>query len=125
MTSGLLVVVAGYLALVAAVAAAAMLGVRCAPALRTGIVVAQVLLVIQAAVDTVTLLRGHRPADPATHLGYLVTSVALLPLLTARPGATREPPASASRSTAAVAALACAATAVVVVRLHATWAAAA
>lgn len=64
-------------------------------------------------------------ADPATHLGYLVTSVALLPLLTARPGAARELPASAPRSTAAVAALACAATTVVVVRLHATWAGAA
>jgi len=122
-TAGLLVVVAGYLALVAAVAAGAVLGVRCAAAVRTGVVVAQVLLVVQAVVDAVTLLRGHRPADLPTHLGYLIASVALLPLLTARPAAAAEPPAALPRSAAAVAALACTATAVVVVRLHATWAA--
>lgn len=71
------------------------------------------------------MLRGHRPADLATHLGYLTVSVTLLPLLTARPGTDGEPAVPLPRSASAVAALTCAATAVVVVRLHVTWAGAA
>lgn len=120
MTVQLLVVVAGYLAVVTVLAAAAAIGLPCVPAVRTGLLVAQVLLVVQAAVDAVTLLRGHRPADLPTHVGYLLTSVALLPLLIARPG--RTPQAAMPRSQHAVAALACAVTGVVVVRLHLTWA---
>jgi len=116
----LLAVVAGYLAVVAALAVAAALGVRCTAGVQAGMVVAQILLVVQAAVAAATLLRGHRPADLPTHLGYLATSVALLPLLAPRPGGTGSPPWS--RSSAMVAALACAVTAVVVVRLHVTWA---
>lgn len=90
-----------------------------AAAVRTGVVVAQAPLIVQAAVDAATLLRGHRPADLPVHVGYLLTSVALLPPLTARPGRGRPP--TRSRSDAAAAALASLVTAVVVIRLHATW----
>ncbi len=122
MSIRLLAVVAGYLALVGCLAAAAAVGVRCGPAVRTGLVVAQILLVVQAVVDTFTLVRGHRPADLPTHIGYLVTSVALLPLLTARAANRAAPEEPAPRSQYAVVALACAVTGVVVIRLHVTWA---
>ena len=67
----------------------AAIGVRCGPAVRTGVVVAEVLLIVQAALDVVGIARGHRPPEPATHLGYLAVSVLLLPLLVGRPGRPR------------------------------------
>jgi hypothetical protein len=33
-----------------------------------------VLLIVQALAGAASLLRGHRPQDPATHLGYLAVS---------------------------------------------------
>ncbi len=90
MSGQLLTVVGVYGGLVALLALLAAAGVPCVPALRAGLVVAQLLLVAQALLDGVTLLRGHRPQDPATHLGYLAVSVVLLPLLGALPR--RRPP---------------------------------
>jgi len=81
----LLTVVGVYGGLVALLALLAAAGVPFVPALRAGLVVAQLLLVAQALADGVTLLRGHRPQDPATHLGYLAVSVVLLPLRGAIP----------------------------------------
>ena len=107
---------AGYLALVALLAVLAALGVRCGTSVATGIVVAQVLLVVLVLLDVVAYARGRRPADPATHFGYVAVSVLLLPLLTARRRATGARDATDNL----VVALACAAAVVVVVRMHAT-----
>jgi hypothetical protein len=87
---------------------------------RAGLVVVQLLLVLQALVDAATLVRGHRLQDPATHLGYLAVSVVLLPLLGGLPGR-RRPTAGPARADHLAAAVAAAAALVVSVRLHATW----
>jgi hypothetical protein len=100
----LLTVAAAYCGLVAALALLAAVGIPCVPALRAGLVVAELLLVAQVLVDAVTLLRGHRPRDPATHLGYLATSVLLLPLLLGLPR--RRPAAGPARADHLVAAVA-------------------
>ncbi len=117
MSPASLQVVVIYLALVAVLAGAAAAGVRCGVAVRAGVVVGEILLVVQALLDVISYLRGHRPSETATHLGYLVVSVALLPLLAGR--ALGE--AEVSRSDYVVTALACGVTIVVVLRLHATW----
>jgi hypothetical protein len=116
-SSATLQVVVLYLALVAVLAGLAAAGVRCGTAVRAGVVIGEVLLIAQAAIDIVSYLRGHRPSEPATHLGYLVVSVVLLPLLAGRPLGEAEP----SRTDFLVVALACGVTIVVVLRLHATW----
>jgi hypothetical protein len=115
----LLTVVGVYCALVALLALLAAAGVPCVPALRAGLVAAQLLLVAQALLDGVTLLRGHRPQDPATHLGYLAVSVVLLPLLGAIPR--RRPAEGPGRADHLVAAVAAGVALVVSVRLHTTW----
>lgn len=117
MSPATLQVVVIYLAVVAVLAGAAAAGVRCGVAVGAGVVVGEILLVVQALLDVISYLRGHRPAETATHLGYLVVSVVLLPLLAGR--ALGE--AEVSRSDYVVVALACAVTVVVVLRLHATW----
>ena len=86
MSPALLVVTAGYLALVGVLALLAALGVRCRPAVETGVVVAEIALIAQVLVDLFGLARGHRPAEPIVHLGYVLVSVALLPLLLGRRG---------------------------------------
>jgi hypothetical protein len=115
-SSAFLQIVVLYLALVAALAGAAAAGLRCGVAVRAGVVVGEILLVGQALVDVVSFLRGHRPSEPATHVGYLVVSVVLLPLLAGQALAS-EP----SRSDFIVVALACGVAVVVSLRLHATW----
>jgi hypothetical protein len=110
-----------YLAVVAVLAAAAAAGLRCGPAVRTGVVVAELLLLVQVALAAVAYARGHRPAEPATNVGYVVVSVVLLPLLAGRALAA-EGAGRVSRADCVVVALACAVTIVVVLRLHATWA---
>jgi hypothetical protein len=115
----LLAVVAAYCALVAALALLAAAGAPCLPAVRAGLVVAQLLLVLQALVDAATLVRGHRLQDPATHLGYLAVSVVLLPLLGGLPR--RRAAAGPARADHLAAAVAAVAALVVSVRLHATW----
>jgi hypothetical protein len=120
----LLTVVAAYCALVAMVALLAAAGVPCVPALRAGLVVAEPLLVVQAVAAAVSLAGGHRPQDPATHLGYLAVSVVLLPLLLGLPGRRGPSPGPARRPARAehlVAALAAGVALVVSVRLHTTW----
>lgn len=117
MSSATLQVVVLYLALVAVLAGAAAAGVRCGAAVRAGVVIGEVLLIAQAVIDVTSYLRGHRSGEPATHLGYLVVSVVLLPLLAGRALGDGE----VSRSDYVVVALACAVMVVVVLRLHATW----
>jgi len=121
-TPALLQLAVGYLALVGFLAALAAVGVRCVTAVRTGLLVAELLLVSQAAIDAVAQVRGHRPSDPVTHVGYLLVSVVVLPLLVGRTeylsaGAAE----SVVRSDQLIVLLACAVSIVIVVRLHATW----
>lgn len=40
----------------------------------------ELAVVVQAGLDVLGLARGDRPGSLATHVGYLVTSVALLPI---------------------------------------------
>jgi hypothetical protein len=110
-------VVVLYLALVGVLAVVAAAGVRCGAAVRAGVVIGELLLIVQALLAVISLARGHRPGDAATNLGYLVVSVALLPLLAGRALGESEP----TRTEYVVVALACGATIVVVLRLHATW----
>lgn len=119
MSGQLLTVVGAYCGLVAVLALAAAAGAPCVPALRAGLVVAELLLVGQAVADGASLLGGHRPQHPATHLGYLATSVLVLPLLLGLPR--RRPGGRAGRADHLVAAVAAGVAVVVSVRLHVTW----
>lgn len=110
-----------YLALVAVLAVLAAIGLRCGPAVRTGVIVAEALLIGLAAIDLLGIARGHRPPEPATHLGYVAVSVLLIPLLVGRPGRSQTGPSRRDTATDhVVTALACGVAIVVVVRLHAT-----
>jgi hypothetical protein len=110
-------VVVLYLALVGVLAGAAAAGLRCGTAVRAGVVIGELLLVLQALLAVISYARGHRPGEPATNLGYLVVSAVLLPLLAGRALGEGEP----TRTDYAVVALACGVIIVVVLRLHATW----
>ena len=114
MSGALLTVVVAYLLLVAALGLISAVGLPCGPALRTGLIVAEVLLIAQVVIDVATILGGHRPEDGATHAGYAVVSVLLIPLLAVRAGR--------DRTGHVISTIVLAATAVVTVRLHATWA---
>lgn len=43
------------------------------------LVTVECALLLQAVLDVVALAGGHRPAEPSTHLAYLVTSPLVLP----------------------------------------------
>jgi hypothetical protein len=105
-----------YLALVALVAALTGLGAPLASATRTGYAVGRLGAGLVAVLDVVTVVAGHRPTEPATHLAYAGCAVAMPWLLTSgRVLSTQEDPSPW------VVALASAATAVVLVRLAQTW----
>ena len=120
MSLALAEVTALYLVLVAALAVLAALGVRCRAAVQTGVVIGELALIAQAVVDVARLARGHRPAEPAVHLGYVLVSIALLPLLVGIAGG-RALDADGPRMGFLVVALACAVCVVVITRMHATW----
>lgn len=105
-----------YLGIVALVAALAGLGAPLTTAMRSGFAIGRFGAGLVAALDAVTLLRGHRPADLGTHAAYAVCAVLLPWLLTSRAVLRSE----GEPSPWAVA-LASAATAVVLVRLAQTW----
>lgn len=90
------------------------------PSLLLGMGLLEAGAVVQAVLDGVALLGGHRPAERATHLGYLAASVVLLPLVLSAT-APQEP---RSRWDNAVAGVGCLGTAVVALRLRVTWASA-
>lgn len=79
------------------------------------LLVLEFALVAQAVADVGTLVGGHRLAEPATHLAYLVTSVALPPVaggLVARDD---------NRWSGVLMAVLLLVLAVVVVRMQTTW----
>ena len=110
--STLTTVAVAYLVLVAVLCVVAALGAPLEPAARTGDVVGRVLVWVVVAADVVSVLRGHRPPDPAVHYAYAGCGLVLPVLITGR----REHPSLW------VLAIVAAASAVVVVRLAATWA---
>jgi hypothetical protein len=103
-----------YLGVVALLAVLAGLGAPLDAAVRSGFAIGRVGAGLVAALDLATLLRGHRPAELATHLGYAACAVLLPWLLTSREVVRGEPGAW-------VVAAASGATAVVLVRLAQTW----
>ncbi|MGL4173125.1 MAG: hypothetical protein ACRCTR_03495 [Actinomycetota bacterium] len=85
MRDQLTVLTVAYLVVTVGFAVAAAMARRLAPAANTGCVVAQILLGVGAVVDLVAISRGARPADLATHLGYIGASLFIFPLLLQRP----------------------------------------
>jgi hypothetical protein len=81
MNRHLVLTTAGYAALLAAWAMLrAATGRDLHPPLLVGAALLELVLVVQAAAEAVRLLGGAQAAEPATHLGYLVASVVVLPL---------------------------------------------
>jgi hypothetical protein len=74
----------------------------------------EVVLIVQAAIEAVRLLGGGRAAEPATHLGYLMASVVVLPLAVTNTSRSR------TRWDAAIVGVAALATAIVTLRLRVT-----
>lgn len=103
-----------YLCVVALLAVATALGAPVEPAARTGDLVGRVCVIVIVVIDVFSLVRGHRPAAPVTHLAYAACAIAIAPILTARLGE--------DRWAWAVRALAAFVTAVVLVRMAQTWA---
>jgi hypothetical protein len=114
--AALTLVVVVYLGVVAVLALLTGLGAPLEAAMSSGFAVGRVGAGLVAVLDAATLLRGHRPADLATHVAYAVCAVALPWLLTSRTVLHGE----AGQSPWVVAA-ASAATAIVLVRLAQTW----
>ncbi|GAA1659881.1 hypothetical protein GCM10009765_06570 [Fodinicola feengrottensis] len=79
------------------------------------VIIVEAALLIQAILDLAGLLGGHHPAEPATHLAYLVTSLAVLPV------AGSQVARDNGRWAATLLAVALLALAVIVVRLQTTW----
>ena len=113
--AALTLVAVAYLGVVAALAVLTGLGAPLHTAVRSGFAVGRVGAGLVAVLDAVTLLRGHRPADLATHVAYVVCAVALPWLLTHRAVQGDAAPSPWVVAAASVA------TAVVLVRLAQTW----
>ncbi len=75
-------------------------------------------LLVQAGLDVAGLAHGHRPAEPPTHIAYLVSSVLVVP---SAAGQTRE---DDGRWSGALLVLVLLITAVLVVSMQTTWRAA-
>jgi hypothetical protein len=90
-----------------------------------GVLVLEAALVLHGTGSAVSLLAGHRAAEPGTHAGYLVASVALLPLRLGAPADVRRGRVGVGGSgapwRAALGALGCVAVAVVLSRMWVTW----
>lgn len=79
------------------------------------VILLETALLIQAILDIAGLLGGHHPAEPATHLAYLVTSLAVLPV------AGSQVVRDDGRWAGILLAVALIALAIIVVRLQTTW----
>ncbi|MDT3397284.1 hypothetical protein RKE29_11605 [Streptomyces sp. B1866] len=100
------------LALSAAVHAARDTRPRALDAALTGLAA---LVAVRAVLDAATLLTGHRPAQPTVHAAYLVASALLLPLVLRAAAHDRD------RWSTALCAAGALISAVLLVRLQATW----
>ena len=87
-------------------------------AVTAGLVILETSVLVQAVLDGVDVLRGRHGGDMATHVGYLLASVAIIPLTVAT---VRFDP---GRWGSAALAVGCIVLAVVSLRLHQTLGAA-
>jgi len=112
----LTLVAAGYAGLVA-VAALVLAGLRrTRPAwLAQSVWILELLMAVRVVAGVGTMLRGQRPEDMSSHVGYLAAAVAVLPIAMQSVAEDRGPWSS---GVIAVAALA---VAVIGVRLQMTW----
>lgn len=118
MTQVLAVVAIAALVVVAGLAFATAAGARLLRASSVGSWVAEAVLVLAALLDVARVIGGRRPDELVVHLGYVVVSVALLPVLV-RP-TEDEPSDDDIRGRQLVLAVACLADVVVVLRQRAT-----
>ncbi len=88
------------------------------PRIVPTLLVLETALLIQAVIDVVGLLRGHRPSETGAHVAYLVVSLLILP------GAAGQTRGEDGRWPGALTAIALVITAVLVIRLQTTWRAA-
>lgn len=77
--------------------------------------IVQLAVVVQAIADAISVARGHRPGEAATHIAYLLTSVVILPAAIGLAG--RED----CRRTAHALGIALLILAVIVIRMQTTW----
>jgi hypothetical protein len=89
MTEVLTVLVAVVLLVVAGLAFATALGMPLGRASAVGALVAEALLVLAAVLDLGRMLGGRTPSEPVVHVGYVLASVLLLPILVRPLGAGR------------------------------------
>jgi uncharacterized membrane protein len=75
----------------------------------------QLAVVVQAVADAISVARGHRPGEEATHIAYLLTSLVILPAAVGLAG--RED----RRRTANALGIGLLVLAVVVIRMQTTW----
>jgi hypothetical protein len=80
-TSALTVLVVLALVVETGLALATALGSPVDRASRIGALAAEALLVVSAALDLGRIAAGHRPDELLVHLGYVLVSVLLLPIL--------------------------------------------
>jgi hypothetical protein len=80
-TAALTVLVVLSLVVEAGLALATAAGSPLDRASRVGSLVAEGLLVVAAVVDLARIAAGHRPDELVVHLGYVLVSVLLLPIL--------------------------------------------
>ena len=80
-TTALTVLVVLALVVETGLALATALGSPLDRASRIGVLVAEALLVVSAALDLGRIAAGHRPDELLVHLGYVLVSVLLLPIL--------------------------------------------
>lgn len=118
MSPHLAVTIALYAAFLAAWAiGAALLGRPRGRTHGVALVALELAAVVQVTLDVAGLLAGHRPPQPATHLGYLVASLVVLPIALSSAGPAEDDGPWGS----AIAAVGCCAMAVVALRLRVTW----
>lgn len=102
------------LAVAGVCAFAAVTGRRRSPSVNVGLVLLELAAMVQAALDGLQLIRGQHGPDVATNVGYLITSLIVLPFTCA---AVRLDP---GRWGSAALAVGCVLLAVVSLRLHQT-----
>lgn len=115
MKAGLEVSVIAYaVALAASCGYAAVRGRPRSTLVAPAAIVLQTALVLQAVVDLLAVARGYNGAELSTHIGYLVTSLVVLPVTVASIRL------DAGRWASAAFAIGCLVVAIVSIRLHQT-----
>lgn len=97
----------GLMLVLAVVCALAALGLPLERPGRIGVEVAEAAMLLVVAADLLAWAAGNSPSEKVTHVGYVLATVALIPILTRRPRLEGEPePEPPSLWVLAVAALA-------------------